>query len=539
MDRPLHTILVTGASGIVGRNFLETIKDRFTIYAVARRSQQEAGIPIHPNIKWIQADIAIADTFKSSVISTIKEQKHLDYVLHLASYYDYTYTPHSEYERTNITGTRHVLELAEQLAVKRFVFVSSVAACDFLHNNNHITEKTPVDAAHPYAVSKRKGEALTKEFSQHFPCFIVRPAAVFTDWCEYGVLYMFFNSWLSKKWLSRIIAGQGESAIPYIHTHDLNHFFITLFNLSQQLPNCDVYIAAPNGSTCHRELFEAALEFFKGKKRTPWFFPRLVLWPAVLLRYFFGAIIGKPPFERPWMLKYTDKKLQIDASYTHHQLNWQPTPRFHILRRMLYLIERMKSQPEEWHFMNVKAMKRVPVRPNLLVYNLMVKRKDHFTDTIRKTLLNPANKDQFPQYQNAKPINLKWDINVFYQLLAASIRNKDRLLVTNYTRDVLAPIRYSEGFTINEIRAAILDTGEILISHLMEEPELKEMQHLIHDYITLTIQLTVDELENAFDQLIQKEPESIPHRNDIQEKLQHLINFNPASKKRQIPNDED
>lgn len=518
------SIVVTGASGIVGRHFLEAVKEDYIIYAVARRSMMEACVSPHPHIKWIQVDIANFDSFKSAVLNALKPEQQVDFILHLASYYDYNQEPHPEYQRTNVEGTRHILKLAKQLKVRRFIFTSSVAACDFIRWPT-ITEQTPADAAYPYAVSKRKGEQLVKKYSSYFPCFIVRPAAVFTDWCEYGILYMSLNRWLSGKLDYRIMEGQGNAGVPYIHAHDLSHFFVTLLRKTGQLPGFDTFIAAQDGAACHRALFETATELYYGKKSTPLFVPKLFLLPIIAFRYLFGRIIGRPPFERPWMLNYVDKQLNVDSSYTRKKLGWQPAMRFHILRRMLYLIEKMKSHPDEWHFNNVKAMKRVSLRPNMVVYEVMVKRRKELIREIHDSLLDKSHKQEFRHYQKANRQTLNWDIGVFYQLLTASVRNSDRLVLTNYARDLLAPIRFSEGFQCKEVCGAVLDTGRIVVSRLMQEPELRELSHVIHDYIILTLRLTVDEVENAFESLARSFPEEPPDRSDIEQRLKELETF--------------
>lgn len=524
MNAGKPSIVVTGASGIVGRHFLEAVKEDFTIYAVARRSMTEADITPHPNIKWIQVDIAHFDTFKAALFNALKPEPGVDFLLHMASYYDYNYDTHPEYERTNIRGTRHTLDLAKELGVKRFVFTSSVAACDFRRWET-ITEQTPLDADYPYAVSKRRGEEMVREYSSFFPCSIVRPGAVFTDWCEYGILYMNLTRWLSGKLDSRIMEGHGDAGVPYIHSHDLNHFLVTLFRKSKSLPVFDIYISAHDEATSHRSLFETATELFYGKKSKPFFIPKFLLLPAVAIRYVLGRLVGRPPFERPWMLNYVDKKLNVDSSYTRKKLGWQPTKRFHILRRMLYLIEKMKSHPDEWHFNNVKAMKRVSLRPNMVVYEIMVRRREEVVQEIRETLLDRSRRQEFLHYQKANRETLKWDIGVFYQLLTASVRNSDRLILTNYARDLLSPIRYTEGFDSKEVCRAILDTGKIVVSRLIKEPELKELSYVIHDYIILTLRLTVDEVENAFERLAHAFPEEPPDRSDIEQRLIQLETF--------------
>lgn len=362
-DKKRPTILVTGASGIIGKGFLDAAKGNYDIYAAARRPQHETTVPEHPDIKWLQVDIANYPALKAVTLNAVKG-KAVDFVLHLASYYDFNYSEHSEYERTNVRGTRNVLELAKVLKVKRFIFTGSVAACSFPPKGGVIDEKSPADAGHPYAVSKRKGEELVKEFSTFFPCTIVRPAAVFTDWGEYGFLYIFLSRWFSRKWWKSILGGKGECAVPYIHVHDLTALLLTVFKESKRLPCFDTYIAGPDGATSLRELFEAAA-YYAGEKRKPLFLPRFVIQPLVAARDLVGRFTGTRPFERTWMCKYFDSKLTIDSSYTRKTLAWEPSPRFHILRRLLYLIEKMKTYPEEWHYRNARAMNRISKRQDI------------------------------------------------------------------------------------------------------------------------------------------------------------------------------
>ncbi len=47
---------VTGASGLVGRHFIEEALEGHFIYALARRSSEQSDIPPHPRISWTQAD---------------------------------------------------------------------------------------------------------------------------------------------------------------------------------------------------------------------------------------------------------------------------------------------------------------------------------------------------------------------------------------------------------------------------------------------------------------------------------------------------
>ena len=53
----LPTLVLTGASGFVGRHLLESLAAEYRIFGIARRSQIRCGAPVHPNITWFQVDI--------------------------------------------------------------------------------------------------------------------------------------------------------------------------------------------------------------------------------------------------------------------------------------------------------------------------------------------------------------------------------------------------------------------------------------------------------------------------------------------------
>lgn len=513
------SIIVTGASGIVGKNFLEAAKNNFLIYAFARRSMKEAGISPHKNIKWIQVDIADWISLRW-IMHNIKREGGADYLLHLAGYYDFDYTPNPEYERTNIKGTKYILEQAKILRVKRFIFASSSAASQFPGPGKFLTEESSLDADYDYAVSKKRAEELIKEFSQWFPCTVVRFAAVFSDWCEYGPLYMFLSTWLSKGWNSRILGGEGESGVPYIHTTDLNKLIFSIIGKHSQLDNFNIFLASPNGSTSHKDLFRVATDFFFGKKIKPIFIPKLIATPGVLVRYIFGKLIGKPPFEKPWMLKYLDLKLDIDSSKTQKILNWSPSPRLSIQRRLLFLIENMKSDPNEWELKNKRALKKDSFRPNLLIYNSMIKLKEKIVIEIFSILSgSEENRDRFESFLKVNRDVLRKDIEFIYQLLAVSIRTKDRLILLDYSKDI-GYIRHEEGVKLEEIVSFIDKMGDIIVNNILEDLEIKNLMQLLYDRIKLTLEMAIDEISDIYEKAdVSKYLQDLPKREDIENRI--------------------
>lgn len=497
----LKKILITGASGFIGRNIIEYLCRDYYIYAFARRTQQDVGIAANKNIEWILVDIA-HESHLENIFERIKQEGGADFIVHLAAYYDYDNEPHPEFERTNVTGTRLLLEHSKKLGIKRFIYASSLAACNFPPSGETVNEQSPLDANFPYAVSKKKGEQMLKIFSKSFPCTSVRLAAVYGDWCEYGLLYILLKTWLSSSWRSRILAGKGESAIPYIHVNCVAKLVLRILENSKQLPQFSIYIASPDGATSHQELFDMSTRYYFGEIKHPIFLPKWLSAIGVWVRDIFGKIIGKRPFERPWMVKYIDLKLPVDSSYTRTALAWEPSPRNHIMRRILFLLENLKNSPMQWHQKNTDALaKPSSDRPNLVLAEVMEKMQEEITTRITNHLISPDHVDKFKRYHNLRdPAKVNWYVENVYRLLIASVRNGNRYELINYARS-LAKIRSNEGFMAQEVCQALITTGKHISSTLLSLTEAKGLKLLIHDWITLSVQLAADEIEDSFERI--------------------------------------
>ena len=107
------------------------------------------------------------------------------------------------------------------------------------------------------------------------------------------------------------------------------------------------------------------------------------------------------------MLKYLDRNLNVDASYTHEILSWQPTPRFNILRRLVFLLDKMKSHPNEWHILNEAATKRHTFRPNFIIYEHLMAEQENIESRIIEIINSKENKAKYGNYQKMNLKDLK------------------------------------------------------------------------------------------------------------------------------------
>ena len=493
-------IVVTGASGFIGRHFIQQFKDEFYIYAFARRSQHAVGIPEHPNIHWMRLDIR--DELKvERTMNEIAARGGARFILHLAGYYDFSNRNKPEYVQTNVNGTRHILRHAEKLGIERFIFTSSLTVTRFENNHGTIDENSPADATFPYAVSKRRCEQIIKEYSQKFPCAVLRLAAIFSDWCEYGPLYMFLMTWLSRRWNARIIAGKGETGIPYLHVNNLNSFILQVMRKSKQLPRYGLYIASPDGCTTHNELYHQTMRYVFGQRIKPIHLPKTVAAFGLVLRDVSGRLIGRRPFERPWMLRYVDKQLNVDASFSRKTLEWLPSPRFNIKRRLLFLIENMKTNPLEWKRKNQEAIYKTGLEdPNLLILEAMLEKENEIIERIVSLLGAESFKNSFHSYKQLPSEEFRRRVEYIYEILKRTVRSGDRLHSLTYARE-LAMERIRENFDVDEVLLAVHVVGTTVTEVLTQQPQLKHLKERVRDEIMLAIQLIADEVADVYERI--------------------------------------
>ncbi len=516
MNKRLPTVVVTGASGFIGRHFVIAVSEKFRLFCIARRSQKEVGIPYHDNIDWLQVDITNRKNLLN-VFEYIKDQGGADYVLHLAGYYDFTQKGNPAYEQINVTGTRSILDMSKLLGIKRFIFSSSVAACEFPARGKALTEESPADADFPYARSKRSAENIIKKYSEAFPCSIVRLAAVYSDWGEYPLLYMLLKHWLStNKLMSRIVTGHGKSAVPYIHIKDLIKLFLRIIEISDILPRLAIYNASPQGSVSHNELFRTATRYYHGYNVKPLLIPKIFVRLGLTLISILGWLNGKTTLEQPWMAEYIDKKLSVDASATYNALGWKPTPRYHILRRLLFLTEKMTSRPNDWAFRNEALLQRVVYRKSITIYDILTELRESLVEKIVEEVMKPGNEQRFPNYRKLYREMLKWYVTLNYQLVTAAVRNRDRSIIPTYAQEI-AYKRYVEGFKVTEVRDLWLLIGKTMKESLLTRPELKGSKQKVDDYIILTSQLAADEFEDIFEILEGRPPDQLALIKDIEQ----------------------
>ncbi|MBI4354283.1 MAG: dTDP-glucose 4,6-dehydratase [Candidatus Omnitrophica bacterium] len=176
-------LLVTGGAGFIGSQFVRhwltrhpddavVTLDLLTYAGLRSRLEEIGGDPRH---RFVQGDICEVSTVKRAM-------EGCEAVVHFAAetHVDRSITNAAPFLRTNVEGTRVLLQAAMELGVRRFLHVSTDEVYGPILEGSP-TEDARLNPRSPYAASKAAGDLLVQAFwaTYGLPTVVVRPTNVF------------------------------------------------------------------------------------------------------------------------------------------------------------------------------------------------------------------------------------------------------------------------------------------------------------------------------------------------------------------------
>ena len=150
---------VTGATGFVGSHVARALAAQGADLRLLVRSGSDLR-----NIQELQAERVMGDLRDAASLK--KAVAGCDVVFHVAADYRLWVRDPDEMYRSNVEGTKAILEAARESKVRRVVYTSSVATMGFQSNGHLANEESPVSLANmigPYKRSKYMAEELAIE----------------------------------------------------------------------------------------------------------------------------------------------------------------------------------------------------------------------------------------------------------------------------------------------------------------------------------------------------------------------------------------
>jgi nucleoside-diphosphate-sugar epimerase len=164
--------LVTGGNGFLGSHLVEAlVAQGDDVRCLVRRTSNRRWIE-HVPVEYAVGELRDAASLRRAV-------EGVETVYHAAA--ALAATSEAGFDAINAHGTRALAQacLDANAPVRRFVFVSSVAACGPSRDGRPLVESVPARPVSAYGRSKRRGERALLELKERLPITILRPPAIF------------------------------------------------------------------------------------------------------------------------------------------------------------------------------------------------------------------------------------------------------------------------------------------------------------------------------------------------------------------------
>jgi len=145
-------ILVTGASGFVGKNLIARLSSKYRLYGFSRRKIE--------GINYFEGDITNIEDLEKAIAN-------VDTVVHLAGLIRGS---KEAFYATNVLGARNLSILAAKHSIKKIIYISSLAALGPLEKNEPVSY---------YGYTKRLGELELLKNSHTYNLIILRPPVIY------------------------------------------------------------------------------------------------------------------------------------------------------------------------------------------------------------------------------------------------------------------------------------------------------------------------------------------------------------------------
>lgn len=272
---------VTGASGFLGSHLVDLL--------LAQGHEVRCLVRKTSNLRWLKTKPIqlIEGSLQTGDPGLKRGLQGADLCFHVAGLI--SATKPQEYFQVNVGGTRHCLDTCLQAAphLKRFVLVSSIAACGPSRNGSKLTEQTPAQPLTIYGQSKLEAEKLTLSYRDRLPITILRPPAIYGP--RDSMIYPIFK--LARKGWFFVPAGKPKY-VSMAYVEDVARS--CLWAAQEPKSRGEIYFIADDDCYTWQDIADCLANIFYRKvKKIP--LPKSLLWSLALLEECRARLIKKSP----------------------------------------------------------------------------------------------------------------------------------------------------------------------------------------------------------------------------------------------------
>ena len=259
-------ILVTGATGFIGRNLVsKLVEKQYEVTALVRKTSDVNGLP--QEIRLVEGDLLDLISLTNAVVGA-------EMVIHLAALFDFYPKDVGLLYRVNVDGTRNLVNACKNASVKRFIYCSTSETTGMV-KNPPATEDAELLPMYDYGKSKILAENEVREGagSGGFEYIILRPVGI-TGPGEFYLGYETYNA-IARKEIS-MIPGDGQKRVMFMHVDDLVQGFICALKTKTGVN--ETYFLSTDDIFTYEEMFQFLANYLgveAPKRKVPVFLAKL------------------------------------------------------------------------------------------------------------------------------------------------------------------------------------------------------------------------------------------------------------------------
>ena len=262
-------IVITGANGFIGSNLINYLNAKKIVpYCLIRKN---ADISIIEAINKNKETYKLIETDYSDMNSINNALRDADIIIHLAAVLrGFTY---EEILQANLNVTENLINSARQSAkkLKRFIFISSQAACGPSNLNCELCEDDPANPITNYGKSKLEAENYITS-QKDIPWTILRPVSVFGPGDK--ITFKMFK--MAASGMIFCITGKPRY-YSVVSAYDVCEAIYLSMNNKKSIHK--KYFVAADGKISMKEMYLKIMEHLPGKRRIiiPLIFPPFLI----------------------------------------------------------------------------------------------------------------------------------------------------------------------------------------------------------------------------------------------------------------------
>ncbi|MBZ0198482.1 MAG: dTDP-glucose 4,6-dehydratase [Ignavibacteriaceae bacterium] len=337
----MKNILVTGASGFIGSNYLNHILDERDDYNIINLDKLTYAGNLEnlkqsenkKNYHFVKGDIC-----NGELVDYLFQKFNIKYVINFAaeSHVDRSILGSKVFYETNVIGTNVLLETARRREVEKFLQVSTDEVYGSLGTEGLFTEETPISPNSPYSSSKAAADMMVQAFHHTYGMPVV------TTRCSnnYGpfqfpeklIPLVILNSLSGKK---LPVYGDGMNVRDWIYVIDHNKAIDLVFEKGRV---GEVYNIGASNEMPNIQIIKLILQYLKKSED--------------LIEY----VKDRPGH---------DRRYAIDSSKIQNELGWKPE----------FSFEQAIEHTIEWYLENKQWWQRIISGDYLKYYNLQYNKR--------------------------------------------------------------------------------------------------------------------------------------------------------------------